>query len=260
MGNDDVEFAAENREHPNPRLFDPLEKSVFFAAVELKGETYKRRDYAKFTREIDKRLPVATVALFRTNSEPRRVSIALADRRERINNPIGRPVLGRVSLLREINPDNMRSDAEILQDMALNKRLEWMKAEGKPSNYDGLLDAWIDTLDTETLNKDFYGRLKKWFDRVVKEATFPKQKTLADATPEEYQAAHAVRLITRMLFIWFMKEKGLVNERLFIEKQIRSFLRDYKPGDGRFLLQSRPPKPVLCDAEHAHPATKVPRA
>lgn len=223
MGNDDVEFAAENREHPNTRLFNPLEKSVFFAAVELKGETYKRREYAEFTREIDTRLPIATVALFRTNSKPRRVSIALADRRERINDPIGRPVLGRVSLLREINPDNMRSDAEILEDMALSNRLEWMKAEGKPSNYDGLLDAWLNTLDTETLNKNFYNDLKSWFDRVVNTATFPKSQP-----PQE----HTVRLITRMLFIWFMKEKGLVNESLFIEPQIRHLLEKYNSETG----------------------------
>ena len=225
MGDDDVEFAAENSEYPspNPRLFDPLEKSVFFAAVELKRDIYKRGEYADFTRQIDKRLPIATVALFRTNSKPRRVSIALADRRERINDPLGRPVLGRVSLLREIDPEYMRSDAEILEDLALSNRLEWMKAEGKPNNFDGLLDAWLNALDIESLNNDFYDRLEKWFGRVVKTATFPQAQP-----PQE----HAVRLITRMLFIWFMKEKGLVNKNLFNPKQVAPLLRNWNIVSG----------------------------
>lgn len=231
IGDGEVNEAVQKQVSQTATLFDSsdrygneidrnLDKSFLFASVELEGDTYPRGKYAEFTRELNKRLPVATVALFRTKS--RRVSIALADRRERINEPEGRAVLGRVSLLREIDPDRMRSDAAILKDLSLKNRIEWMQEWAKNDekrNFDGLRKAWLDTLDTESLNKRFYNDLKEWFDRVTKQkqAEFPTQK------PDE-EKEHAVRLITRMLFIWFMKEKGLVNERLFIPERIAPLL------------------------------------
>ena len=117
----------------------------------------------------------------------------------------------------------MRSDAAILNDLSLKNRIEWMKERRAQHNFDGLREAWLDTLDTESLNKQFYKDLKEWFDRVVylvdeKKAKFPTQK------PDE-EREHAVRLITRMLFIWFMKEKNLVNERLFIPERIAPLLK-----------------------------------
>lgn len=232
MTDDEVNQAAKKRtgemtlfESGGTDLDPSVDKSFFFASVELNGDSYPRGKYAEFTREINKRLPIATVALFRTQS--RRVSIALADRREHKNEPEGRAVLGRVSLLREIDPANMRSDANILEDLTLNKRIEWMQERRAQHNFDGLRKAWLDTLDTESLNKRFYKDLKGWFDRVVGSATFPVDE---DAT--ETQQDHAIRLITRMLFIWFMKEKKLVNESLFVEPQIRLLLKNYKSESG----------------------------
>ena len=57
-------------------------------------------------------------------------------------------------------------------------------------------------------------------------------------TPEE----HVIRLITRLLFVWFIKEKGLVAEDLFVENQVRGLLKDYDPATGdsyyRAILQN----------------------
>ena len=46
--------------------------------------------------------------------------------------------------------------------------------------------------------------------------------------PEE----HVIRLITRLLFVWFIKEKGLVADELFNETQIRDLLKDYDHDTG----------------------------
>ena len=70
-------------------------------------------------------------------------------------------------------------------------------------NFDGLLAAWLDRLDTEELNKQFYQKLFNWFEWAVKEAKFPTKENRV-LKPEE----HVIRLITRLLFVWFMKEKG----------------------------------------------------
>ena len=43
---------------------------------------------------------------------------------------------------------------------------------------------------------------------------------------------HVIRLITRLLFVWFLKEKGLVAEELFEETDVRDMLKDYDRGNG----------------------------
>ena len=83
-----------------------------------------------------------------------------------------------------------------------------MDANNQLENFDGLLAAWLARLDTEELNKKFYRELFDWFEWAVSEAKFPtdEKRTLK---PEE----HVIRLITRLLFVWFIKEKGLVADR-----------------------------------------------
>ena len=209
--------------------FDEFEKSnaqsFLFMAVELKGETYPRGSYGRFTREINKRLAMPAVVLFRTASGL--LSLAFVHRRPNKRNP-ERDVLGRVSLVREIVPaDTHRAHLDILAELSLEDRLRWMDTRNKPHNFDGLLAAWLDALDTEELNRKFYGELKAWFDRAVVDARFPK---LADQAKDQKAEEHVIRLITRMLFIWFIKEKGLVAENLFVEERVRTLLKGYDRG------------------------------
>ena len=102
-----------------------------------------------------------------------------------------------------------------------------MSAHGKPQNFDGLLAAWLDTLNTDKLNRQFYRDLFQWFERAVGEAQFP---TGTDGMPQKEE--HVIRLITRLLFVWFIKEKGLVTENLFTEHQIKVLLKNYDRDTG----------------------------
>ena len=112
-----------------------------------------------------------------------------------------------------------------------------MASKKQPKNFDGLLAAWLARLDTEELNKKFYRELFDWFEWAVAEGKFPtdKNRTLK---PEE----HVIRLITRLLFVWFIKEKGLVADELFNDKQIPGLLKDddFDNGDSyyRAVLQN----------------------
>ena len=178
-------------------------KSFIFAAVELNSASYPRGRYAEFTREINKRLSQPTIVLFKTAEDL--LSLAFIHRRPHKRNQ-ERDVLGSVFLIREINPaDPHRAHVDILADLTLEKRLQWMNDHAKLHNFDGLLDAWLDALNTEELNKRFYRDLFGWFNRAVNEATFPAGQ-VRTLSPEE----HVIRLITRLLFIWFIKEKGLI--------------------------------------------------
>ena len=195
-------------------------KSFLFVAVELTGTDYSRSEYALFTREINKRIPMPTIVLFKTINDL--LTLAFVHRRENKRNP-ERDVLGSVALVRQIDLIKPhRAHLDILGDLTLQKRLRWMDDNGYLTNFDGLLAAWLDALDTEELNRRFYRELFDWFERAISEATFPNNQKRTLPPP-----GHVIRLITRLLFIWFIKEKRLVAEELFIEKRIRRLLKNY---------------------------------
>ena len=82
-------------------------------------------------------------------------------------------------------------------------------------------------LDTEELNRRFYRDLFQWFERAVQSAKFPTDE--ARTLPAE---EHVIRLITRLMFVWFIKEKRLVAEDLFIENRAAQLLIDYDRDGG----------------------------
>ena len=208
--------------------------SFLFCAVKLKDNTYSRTKYAEFTREINKRLLAPTVVLFRVAN---RLTIGFTDRRPHKTEE-DRDVLGQVTLIKDIRLDNPhRAHLDILSELSFEDRLAWIDTNNKPKNFDGLLAAWLAKLDTEELNKQFYRKLFAWFEWATAEATFPTDENRVLKKEE-----HVIRLITRLLFIWFLKEKGLVAEKLFNKTEIQDLLTedDFDRGDSyyRAVLQN----------------------
>ena len=221
----------EIRETTQPALleatgFDTDNLDCFmFVAVELDGNSYPRGKYAAFTRELNRRIGLPTVILFRTAGN--KVTLGFVQHRPNRRNP-ERDVLGSVSLIREINPaDSHHAHRKILAELSLPERLRWLARNGKPANFDGLLAAWLDALDTEALNNRFYRELLAWFERALKTAEFPDGPARTLGKEE-----HVIRLITRLMFVWFIKEKGLVAEELFDGPQAEQLLKDYDRARG----------------------------
>ena len=214
---------------------DGLARSFLFCAVELKAERYSRTAYAAFVREINRRLGMPAAVVFRTGAGL--LTLAFVHRR-RHRTKEERDVLGRVFLIREVRPGTPhRAHVDLIAALALGDRLRWLRTRGKAQNFDSLLEAWLDALDTEELNRRFYRDLYGWFERAVAASSFPTKGPRA-LPPEE----QVIRLITRLMFVWFLKEKGLIAEELFAEETARYLLRDYdrERGDSyyRAVLQN----------------------
>ena len=207
------------------------ERSFIFVAVDLKGDHYPRWRLARMTRAVNRCFASPAVVLFRhpDAAAADAVSLAFIHRRQSKTDS-AKDVLGRVSVLRAVNRDSPhRGHLDILQDLALSARLEWMTRESKtPANFDGLLAAWLAALDVEELNRRFYRELQEWFDRAVMACKFP------DGNSKEKKQAQVMRMITRLLFIWFVKEKGLVPEKLFTEDFARQTLKNHKPDNAAY--------------------------
>ena len=191
-------------------------QSYLFFALKLRGSSYTRTQLSQTTREINRITPMPAMVIFQHG---RLLTFAVIDRRLHKRDE-SRDVLEKVTLIKDINlGDPHRAHIDILFDLSHRQR--------QFSDFNSLHEAWKEALDTEALNRDFYKELFKWFEWAVSEAKFPttETKTLG---PQE----HVIRLITRLLFVWFLKEKGLVAEELFEETDVRDLLKDYDRGNG----------------------------
>ena len=82
----------------------------------------------------------------------------------------------------------------------------------------------------EALTQDFYGKLYNWYLWAVdkrSEVYFPKHLDSAQDKFENKQIK-VIRLITRMLFVWFIKQKHLVPDNLFDVDFLKTVLKDFE--------------------------------
>ena len=79
---------------------------------------------------------------------------------------------------------------------------------GKTATLKDLRDAFA----VEPLNNEFFKDLFGWYERARKpgQVEFPNDENVSD-----HQAKGLIRFITRLLFVWFLKQKGLVRDELF---------------------------------------------
>ena len=188
-------------------------QSFLFVAAELAARPYTRTYLATTARTINRLFAMPVILLLRYG--PVMTVAAIHRRPHRHNDNLD--VLEKVTLVKDIclaNPH--RAHLEILADLSLRH----MVAQGVDS-FDALHTKWEETLDIEVLNKRFYRHLFQWFENATKQCSFPD-----DGGGEGSLERHVIRLITRLLFVWFLKEKGLVPEELFEENFARRALKN----------------------------------
>ncbi len=84
------------------------------------------------------------------------------------------------------------------------------------------LEDLQERFDIQVLTKQFYKELSNWYFWALQHVEFPK-----DAERQNGGKNIAViRLITRLVFIWFMKKKGLVPNHLFAPESINKIFAD----------------------------------
>lgn len=87
-----------------------------------------------------------------------------------------------------------------------------------------------EAFSVEKVTKEFYQEIANWYFWAVKEVKFPE-----DAEKEENGRNIAViRLITRMIFIWFMKVLNLIPNDLFNINKIKEILKDVSPNESTY--------------------------
>lgn len=142
---------------------------------------------------------------------------------------------GKVSLLRDIDIQRPhRGHEDIINQLRI--QTSGVKAI---DTFAKLYTYWQEVFSVSVLNKRFYQELSNWYFWAVKQVTFPGKPTEADAIKknakledliQEHNATNVIRLLTRLLFTWFIKEKKLIPEELFdLEALQKDILNDIAP-------------------------------
>ena len=194
-------------------------QSYLFFALRLRGDQYTRTQLSQITREINKPFGMPAMVLFQHGET---LTFAVIDRRlSKVDE--SKDVLEKATLIKDINfADPHRAHIDILFDLAIAE----LYREHRFGNFAELHEAWRKTLDTSELNKRFYNEIANWYFWAVDQVTFPSD---VEKDEDIRNATSVIRLITRLIFVWFLKEKGLVPDALFKPEKIRDILIDTQP-------------------------------
>lgn len=202
-------------------------KSYLFVAVSLQNkgddDVYTRSELAAMTRALNKPLSVPVFLFIYHDGN---LSLSIVHRRpaRRSNRPDA--VLEKVSIIKDISlTAPCRAHAELLSALSLGA------VKNAAKNKDRLTFAdvhrlWLKTLDTKPLNEQFYAEISDWFFWACKTVKLPYvpdylierykrkgEKDQAKAANENVRMFN-LRLLCRMIFAWFMKERRLIEPEL----------------------------------------------
>lgn len=203
---------------------DKSYEGLMLFALELTKQP-TRTEISELTRafnRISQKMPVALLLKYNASppSSEAVISIAISERFKYKQNWRQGEKAGKVIILRDIHTQSLHSGHErILLDLV------------KPvavTNYEQLHAHWLQALDVSILNKKFFQELANWYFWAMDNVQFPddieKKKEIRNAT-------NLIRLITRIIFIWFIKEKKLVPANLFRKDSLNKILKDFAIDD-----------------------------
>lgn len=204
-------------------------ESFVFLAIELKGEDWSRTALATITRELNRQFPMPAIVLFRHGGK---LSLAVIDRRSHKRDATRDVLTDRISIIKDVRLDKPHTaHVHILASLAVDALGE---SSQRPDSFAALYKAWLDVLSVQELNKRFYRELACWYFWAVQEVAFPdgskEKETVRNATS-------VIRLITRLVFVWFIKERGLVPPELFELSNLKRVLKqapDAFPEDSTY--------------------------
>jgi hypothetical protein len=211
------EVAAQHRPVDTGMVDRTIMESYLFLAVELMDPEYTRTVFARISREVNKVFAMPVMVLFKTGNC---LTLSIIDRR--INKKDERKdVLEKVTLIKDIDIENPhRAHIEILFDLSFDQ----LKRKYRVANIVDLHNAWRKTLDTRELNQRFFQELSNWYFWAINYVSFPDD---IEKKEDVRNATSLIRLLTRIVFIWFIKEKKLVPDVLFDRGELGRILKEF---------------------------------
>ncbi|KJR42594.1 type IIS restriction endonuclease [Candidatus Magnetoovum chiemensis] len=121
---------------------------------------------------------------------------------------------------------NFRRFTYLVSKELTNKTFKQRIGEGDFSSLASIKDAF----SVEKVTKEFYQDIANWYFWALKNCRFPEN---AEAEVNGRNIA-VIRLITRMIFIWFMREKDLTPKELFQKETVSDILTDIPDDESTY--------------------------
>ena len=188
-------------------------------AVDIKGShTLTRTEMATLTRGFNRIAAAQPVVLFIKQGD--HLALATCERSEYTQQWRDGEKLGKVSMLRNINCQNPhRGHIDILESIG----------DKAYPTFEELYKHWMQVFSSELLTKKFYNDLFEWYQWAVS----PEAKVFfpEDVDPKadncEDKDTRIIRLITRLMFVWFIKQKDLIPSCIFDPKYVATILKNF---------------------------------
>ena len=106
-----------------------------------------------------------------------------------------------------------------------------IKQFGKLKESKQTLNDITEAFSVETLTKQFYKDLFEWYQWAIDDSTqvtFPNNITTEDDDRDDVEKK-IIRMITRIMFVWFIKQKELVPNRIFDIEYLSTILKEFDP-------------------------------
>lgn len=225
LTNDEIPSLAMGQQafSTDTKLARNLIESFVFLTIELQGESWSRTDLASIARELNRRFPMPAIVIFKHGDL---VSLVVIDRRANKLDTSRDVIDSRITVIKDMRINNPhRAHLDILAGLAL----ENLGDKRRPTNFRELYDAWIVALSIQALNKRFYTELAWWYFWAVKQVTFPQG---GGEDESKRNSVAVIRLLTRLIFAWFIKEKELIPEDLFDPARLKTLLKSDPVANG----------------------------
>jgi len=200
--------------------YDPSEiQSYVFLAIDLKNERYTRNKLSQISRAVNRIFMMPALLIFKHGES---LTFSVVNRRLNKRDQ-SRDVLEKVTLIKDISTEEpLRAHTEILTDLSL----EPLRQESGFRDFEGLHNAWSRKLSSYALNERFYREISDWYfwsRHLVEEGAI---KLPLHCDTEQEKSLFLIRLLTRLIFCWFLVEKKLLPASLFRPHKLESFLKN----------------------------------
>lgn len=207
-------------------------ESYLFFALELapcaSGKLRTRTELCDIARAINRLFPMPALVLFK---EGDKLSVAITYRRGNKKDRSKDVVERKVTLIKDISTVRPHpGHLAIIEDFALPNLSAFRGRDIR--TFADLDSAWRESLSVELLRRRAYRMLADWYFWAREVAVFPPD---AEPDADGKPSLHLIRLLTRVIFCWFVKEKTLPDGRplipydLFDAPRIRELLKDSSP-------------------------------
>lgn len=226
----DQTFNGESEAKDIEKVRNNLDKydQMLVFAVDLHQEAkINRTEMANLTRALNrssKSSPVVLVCRYHDNGEVR-FAFSLCERTAYKQTGHTGEKAGKVNMLRGINPIKPHTGhVRILESMRLEKRV---------NTFEAVYTQWLGVFDNDVLTNQFYKELQNWYFWALKPecgVSFPND-IHDDKDDKKYNPQNLIRLITRLIFVWFLRQKGLVPKELFDTEELQNIVKDFDPNN-----------------------------